>query len=78
MHSDNDLGISSAAKLHLAAASPALAYAIDSHHAEQEDDLIVEPLELRDGWFTVPTAPGLGVELDREALRRFARSPVSG
>lgn len=77
MHSDNDLGLSSAAKLHLAAASPALRYAIDSHHAEQEDDLILEPLELSGGWFTVPSAPGLGVELDREALRRYARSPVS-
>ena len=50
----------------LLAASPALAYAIDSHHAEQEDDLIQEPLELRDGRFTVPSAPGLGVELNRE------------
>lgn len=74
MHSDNDLGISTAAKLHLAAASPRLAYAIDSHHAEHSDDLILEPFELSDGHFTVPTGPGLGVELDRDALARYERA----
>lgn len=74
MHSDNDLGISTAAKLQLAAASPELAYAIDTHHEEHVDDLIVEPLTVVDGSFTVPTGPGLGVELDREALARYARS----
>lgn len=74
MHSDNDLGVSNAAKLHLAAASPRLTYAIDSHHAEHVDDLILEPLELRDGFFTVPAGPGLGVELDREAVARYERA----
>jgi glucarate dehydratase len=74
MHSDNDLGISSAAKVHLAAASPRLTYAIDSHHAEHVDDLIVEPLEPGDGFFQVPSGPGLGVELDREALARYKRA----
>jgi glucarate dehydratase len=71
MHSDNDLGISTAAKLHLAAAAPSLTYAIDSHHLEHVDDLIEEPLELREGRFVVPSGPGLGVELDREALARY-------
>ena len=74
MHSDNDLGISTAAKIHLAAACPSIRYAIDSHHPEHEDDLIVEALELRDGFFTVPTAPGLGVELDRDAVARYAQT----
>src|SRR5690606_7228657 len=49
MHSDNDLGVSNAARLHLAAASPELAYAIDWHGAEHVGDVITEPLAPRDG-----------------------------
>jgi D-galactarolactone cycloisomerase len=30
------------------------------------------PLEHQDGVVRVPEGPGLGVEIDREALRRFA------
>jgi glucarate dehydratase len=71
MHSDNDLGVSTAAKLHLAAASPSITYAIDSHHLEHVDDLIEEPLELGAGRLAVPTGPGLGVQLDSEALARY-------
>jgi glucarate dehydratase len=73
MHSDNDLGVSTAARLQLAAASPSIAYAIDTHHpAEHVDDLIAEPLVPSGGVFAVPSGPGLGVELDREALSRYA------
>ena len=35
------------------------------------DDLIVEPLAFADGHVEVPQAPGLGVELDEEALERY-------
>jgi glucarate dehydratase len=73
MHSDNDLGISTAARLHLAVAAPSIAHAIDSHHsAEHHDDLVVEPLEPTGGAFTLPVGPGLGVQLDRDAVRRYA------
>ena len=35
------------------------------------DDLLAAPLVVGDGHIPVPTAPGLGVELDPEALERF-------
>ncbi len=68
MHSDRELGISTAAMVHLAAALPQLAYPIDSHYPDQVDDVITEPWVFRDGHLAVPTTPGLGVELDRDKL----------
>ncbi len=34
--------------------------------------LLAEPIAPVDGYVTVPTAPGLGIEIDRDVLRRFA------
>ncbi|MCS0494441.1 mandelate racemase/muconate lactonizing enzyme family protein [Ancylobacter sp. MQZ15Z-1] len=34
--------------------------------------VITEPLVQHGGWVEVPTGPGLGIEVDRDALRRFA------
>jgi len=36
------------------------------------DDLLKTPIALKDGKLTVPEGPGLGIELDEAALRRFA------
>ena len=74
MHSNSHLGISLAAMVHLAAATPNLDYACDTHWPwkDAEEDVIVPgPLVFRNGAVGVPTAPGLGVELDREALARL-------
>jgi D-galactarolactone cycloisomerase len=35
------------------------------------DDLLVSPIRQQDGWVEIPTAPGLGIEVDRDALRRY-------
>ena len=35
------------------------------------DELLVEPLRLVDGALVVPDGPGLGIELDRSAVKRF-------
>jgi galactonate dehydratase len=35
------------------------------------DDLLAEPLVVRNGYIPVPKAPGLGVEIDRDALEQF-------
>ena len=35
-------------------------------------DLLTEPLTMREGWFDVPTGPGLGVEVDEAFVRRVA------
>ncbi|MDQ1438518.1 MAG: glucarate dehydratase [Acidimicrobiaceae bacterium] len=73
LHSDRELGISTAAILHLAAAQPMVSHAIDSHLPEQTGDVITEPMVFKDGCLPVPTGPGLGVELDRDELERWHR-----
>jgi glucarate dehydratase len=73
MHSDRELGISTAAMVHLACALPNLGYAIDSHYHDQVDDIITTPWAYREGRFELPTGPGLGVELDREKLDYYHR-----
>jgi L-alanine-DL-glutamate epimerase-like enolase superfamily enzyme len=39
------------------------------------DDLLVEPLLVRDGYVQAPTAPGLGVDVDDDALERYRMTP---
>jgi glucarate dehydratase len=73
MHSDRELGISTAAQLHLAAATPYMSYAPDSHYHQQADDIITVPFQYEQGQFRVPDKPGLGVEIDREKLEKYAR-----
>lgn len=73
MHSDRELGISTAAMVHLACALPNLNYAIDSHYHDQVDDVISKPWQYRSGSFELPAGPGLGVELDRDKLEKYHR-----
>ncbi|WP_042374828.1 glucarate dehydratase family protein [Streptacidiphilus neutrinimicus] len=76
MHSNSHLGVSLAAMVHLAAATPNLGYACDTHWPwKREDEDVVHPgaLTFAGGSVAVPTAPGLGVELDRDALTRLHR-----
>lgn len=71
LHSDRELGISTAAVLHVAAAEPMVSHSIDTHLIEQADDIITVPFEFRDGRLDVPTGPGLGVEIDQDKLRFY-------
>lgn len=72
MHSNSHLGISLAAMTHLAAATPNLTYACDTHYPWQWEDVIAGGrLRIADGALPAPTEPGLGVELDRAALARL-------
>lgn len=71
MHSDRELGISTAAMLHLAAAHPQISYAIDSHYHDQTDDVITEPFRYQEGCFHVPSGPGLGVVLDPDKVAKY-------
>jgi len=69
MHSNSHLGISLAAMVHLAAASPNLTYACDTHYPWKTQDLIRPGvLSFEGGSLAVPSGPGLGVELDRDQL----------
>jgi glucarate dehydratase len=74
MHSNSHLGISLAAMTHLAAATPNLTYACDTHwpwKAPEDDVIVPGAVRFVDGAVPVPTGPGLGVELDRDALARL-------
>ncbi|HEY3878688.1 MAG TPA: glucarate dehydratase family protein [Trebonia sp.] len=72
MHSNSHLGISLAAMVHLAAATPNLSYACDTHWPWKSEDVVAgTPFVFENGSLAVPTAPGLGVELDRDELARL-------
>lgn len=74
MHSNSHLGISLAAMTHLAAATTNLDYACDTHWPwkRRDEDVIADgALEWADGGVVVPTAPGLGIKLDRERLAKL-------
>jgi len=72
MHSNSHLGISLAAMVHLAAATPNLSYACDTHWPWKSEDVVAgTPLSFSGGSVRVPTEPGLGVSLDRDALARL-------
>ena len=65
-HSNNHFDVSLAMFTHVGAAAPGRVTAIDTHWIWQDGQrLTQEPLQIVDGWVQVPTAPGLGVTLDR-------------
>jgi glucarate dehydratase len=73
VHSSGELGIQLATMLHLGAAIPNLTFAADAHYHHLTDDVIEGGrLAYRNGCIAVPTAPGLGVRLDRDKVGRYA------
>lgn len=73
MHSNSHLGISLMAMAHVAAATPHLTYACDTHYPWQsEKDEVVSGgrIAIQDGCVTIPEKPGLGVDLDYDQLER--------
>lgn len=78
MHSNSHLGISLAAMVHLAVATPNLTYACDTHWPWKTED-VIQPgvLAIRDGSVAVPTTPGLGIEIDEDALAALHQQYLS-
>ena len=73
MHSNSHLGISLLAMTHVAAATPHLTYACDTHYPwqhEADEILVGGKVPIVDGAVVVPSTPGLGIEIDRDALAR--------
>lgn len=69
MHSNSHLGISLAAMVHLASATPNLTYACDTHWPWKTEEVVKSgALRFVDGAVPVPTGPGLGVEIDDDSL----------
>jgi len=73
VHSSGELGIQLATMLHLGAVLPNLSFAADAHYHHLVDDIIEGGLmKYENGAIKVPTAPGLGVKLNRDKLRQYA------
>jgi glucarate dehydratase len=68
-HSNNHFDVSLAMFTHVAAAAPGNITAIDTHWIWQDGQhLTKNPLQIKGGMVQVPTTPGLGVELDMDAI----------
>jgi len=73
MHSNSHLGVSLMAMAHVAAATPHLAYACDTHYpwqSEQDEVVAGGRVPIVNGCVIIPDKPGLGVELDYDRLAR--------
>ncbi len=69
----NPMGpVATAVNVHLAAAIPN--FLILEYHPDDESprkDIVKEPIKLTAGYLELPTKPGLGIELNFDALERF-------
>jgi muconate cycloisomerase len=63
--------VASAATIHLACAVPTIDWGVSLTHFDLAEDIVKEPLSLRDGLVPLPVKPGLGVEIDEGAVARF-------
>lgn len=72
VHSSGELGIQLATMLHLGAVIPNLSFAADAHYHHLADDIIEGgKLKYEAGAIAVPTAPGLGVKLNRDKVAEY-------
>jgi len=67
----NSVGISVAAMLQLASATPAFSNCSEVGYHRLQDDVLVEPLGIADGMIAVPQGPGIGVEVDRAKVEQY-------
>lgn len=82
MHSNSHLGISMMAMAHVAAATPHLTYACDTHYpwSQAKDEVVAGGrVPIIDGCVRIPERGGLGVELDHDQVargrERYAKCP---
>lgn len=70
-HSNNHFDVSLAIFAHCAAAAPGQITAMDTHWIWQDGQhLTKNPLKIKDGKIHVPDTPGLGIEIDYDAINR--------
>ena len=71
-HNYNSTTVGLAATIHASATMPN--FLITEYFVNLEDfgrQVAVQPLEVHDGYIEVPTTPGLGIDLDPDALARY-------
>ena len=71
-----ELGVATAANVHVVGSSSNYPFASDTHYPLQELDVLVEPFAMTDGLVEVPRSPGLGVELDPDSVQRLSNFQV--
>jgi muconate cycloisomerase len=69
--SAHELGVLDAALAHACAAAPNCTYPSDILSYQRVNNLLADPLEIRDSCVIVSDKPGLGIELDMDAVRRY-------
>ncbi len=72
-HNYNSVGIALASTVQVSACIPN--FVITEYWVNFEpvvDDIVVQPFEVEDGYIRLPEEPGLGMDLDEDALRRRA------
>ncbi len=70
-HSNNHFDVSLAMFTHCAAAAPGKVTAIDTHWIWQDGQFLTkEPPQIIGGYVEVPNKPGLGIELDMDAVQK--------
>lgn len=75
MHSNSHLGISLMAMTHAASTIENLTYACDTHYPWQEEEVIKGgKITFNNGAVRVTDQPGLGIELDQDALAKLAEN----
>lgn len=68
-------GVALAASVHLAAAlQHCIVMELDYTYNPLREELLREPVKIENGYLIPPEKPGLGVELDQQALQKFAFS----
>lgn len=68
-------GVALAASVHLSAAlENCIVMELDYTYNPLREELLREPFKAQNGYLLPPEAPGLGIELDADALERFAYS----
>ena len=70
--SGHELGVMDAAMLHSCAAARNCTLPSDLLSYQRVDDLIVKPLDIRDSYAYPSTRPGLGIDLDEDAVRKYS------
>src|SRR5947208_287755 len=68
-------GVALAASVHLSAAlRDCIVMELDYTYNPLREELLREPFKVQEGYLIPPEKPGLGIELDQDALQRFAFS----
>lgn len=66
--------VSAAATLAAACAAPALDWGVNLTHVYLAEDIVRDPVRIENRRVNMRTGPGLGVEVDEDAIRRFTVS----